>query len=174
MNKQDIELIDLIYKSITKKDFYVNKCEELIDKKDLNMSDLNNMPLNDFVNDIYIFIFGRFPTLREKFITKIQLSKISRTKFLCDLLHNSGTNKIIEDLVCFEYKNSFKLDDFLVYDNDEFIENSYLGLLKRMPDLGGKSYYLEQLNTNKMTKEEIILNISESEEAKKIGMKISK
>ena len=67
---------------------------------------------------------------------------------------------------------SFKMEDFCKYDGIEFIENIYLGLLKREADEDGKNWYLNELNNKIKTKEQIIKTILFSDEGKEYNIVI--
>jgi len=58
----------------------------------------------------------------------------------------------------------YTIDDFLYYDDQEFILYLYLGILKRHPDTKGLNQWLTQLKEGKKTKKEIVSIVRYSEE----------
>jgi len=63
-------------------------------------------------------------------------------------------------------------DDFIYYNDIDFIKNAYKLILNREPDEAGMNYYLKHLRSGSRTKMQIITNIASSKEAKEKNIKI--
>ncbi len=66
----------------------------------------------------------------------------------------------------FQLKEYYTYDDFLKYDDEEFVENIYRGILKREVDTVGLKIHLDLLRSGKMTKSEIISSLHKSKEGR--------
>lgn len=56
----------------------------------------------------------------------------------------------------FQVKEHYTYDDFTKYDNEEFVRNVYIGLLKREADASGLEYHLNLLRSFKGVYQRII------------------
>ena len=72
----------------------------------------------------------------------------------------------------FTLKEIYEINDFLIYDNEEFINNMYLAILKRPVDDAGLSHHLNLLYSGERTKLEILLSIRYSAEGKLYNVNI--
>lgn len=78
----------------------------------------------------------------------------------------------VEILEEFQIKDSYNYDDFLKYDGIEFVNNVYLGLLKREADIVGLATHLKLLTSGKASKEEIILALRECKEGRNTNVEL--
>ncbi len=69
-------------------------------------------------------------------------------------------------------RNYYKYDDFLHYENKEFIINIYNIILQREPDKDGYNNYLSLLQSGTKSKTEIIFMIRYSKEGRNINIKL--
>lgn len=69
-------------------------------------------------------------------------------------------------------KDVYELNDFIKYNDVEFITNCYQFILGRRPDTGGFDYYLSMLRSGQRSKSEILLSFRFSKEGKERGIKI--
>ena len=73
-----------------------------------------------------------------------------------------------EWVVCIRAFEDQKRDILTITNNSSFIENLYYVFLLRVPDVPGETYWLNQLNTNSRTKEQILDIFVNSEEYKNL------
>lgn len=73
----------------------------------------------------------------------------------------------------FNYKESYELNDFLQFHNEEFIIYAYRGILGREPDAAGLRHYLDLYKTGRLDKITILGRLLYSAEAKKKNIKIN-
>ena len=91
------------------------------------------------------------------------------------LFHKLGLSSFVffvKSLLTPHYKNSYSIDDFCNYHNEEFIKNIYLAVLERDVDEEAFYYYQNQLKTGKKTKVEILASIRFSKEGREKNIKI--
>ena len=69
-------------------------------------------------------------------------------------------------------KDGYRIDDFLQFHDKDFLNNAYLAVLKRQPDLEGYNYYLRNLRQGMMTKPEILGRLRYSSEGKAKSVRI--
>lgn len=72
----------------------------------------------------------------------------------------------------FEVKECYYYVDFTQYDDEEFVRNVYIGILKREADNDGLNYYLELLKSGKLSKSEIIANMKSCDEGIEAGVEV--
>jgi O-antigen chain-terminating methyltransferase len=72
----------------------------------------------------------------------------------------------------FQPSDQYEVNDFNIYDDKEFIENVYKGVLKRSPEPDGMDFYLDALRSGKRTKTEILSTFRFSSEGRKQNVKI--
>jgi len=65
-----------------------------------------------------------------------------------------------------EKQDGYYMNDFLQHHDKEFVINAYRGILGRPADAGGDSYFLEALQSGKMTKAEILGRLRYSPEGR--------
>ncbi|APD87567.1 hypothetical protein BM527_16530 [Alteromonas sp. Mex14] len=79
----------------------------------------------------------------------------------------------VKDGLSFDFsKQVYHLDELINFDREEFVEYAYLTVLKRNPDAGGFSHYLQNLLRKKITKESILLRLRYSKEGRAKGITI--
>jgi len=64
----------------------------------------------------------------------------------------------------FKTKDVYVIDDFTKFYDEEFIDNLFLGILKRLPDKDGRELYLKALRNEKLSKEDVLCLIRYSQE----------
>ncbi len=69
-------------------------------------------------------------------------------------------------------KKSYHINDLLIYENSEFIINSYFAILKRYPEANGLNYYLYKLQQNSISKPGFLIRLRYSPEGRYTGVKI--
>ena len=79
---------------------------------------------------------------------------------------------IHEEVIPFQEKQVYEVCDFTKYHGRAFIENAYLGVLKRKPDELGFHHYLKLLLKGKLSKTEILCSIRFSKEGRRQGIDI--
>jgi hypothetical protein len=62
--------------------------------------------------------------------------------------------------------------ELLKYEDEEFINEAYHRLFGRKPDADGREYYLSCIRTHTFTKEEVLRDLAESEEARSKNVRI--
>jgi len=72
----------------------------------------------------------------------------------------------------FQQKPQYILHDFNQYHDEIFIQNAFLGILKRRPDPQGKELYLSLLRSGERSKSEILVALRFSNEGKQKNVKI--
>lgn len=104
------------------------------------------------------------------------MSKQSKSSILVDdiaqKIHTElKENKILryKDIVQpvfdeFKTKDVYIVEDFTKFYDEEFIENVFLGILKRFPDTNGKEVYLKALRNDELSKENILCLVRYSQE----------
>lgn len=65
------------------------------------------------------------------------------------------------------------INNFISYDDEEFIELVYIYLFRRPADESGMKNFLNVLNNKQMTKNELIYNLAQSEEAKNLNVSVT-
>ena len=71
-----------------------------------------------------------------------------------------------------ELRDSYRLEDFLAYHDEDFVRNAYRGLLRREPDVGGFTDYLDALRSARLSKTEILGRIRYSREGRAAGIAV--
>ena len=71
-----------------------------------------------------------------------------------------------------ELRDSYRLADFLAYHDEDFVRNAYRGLLRREPDVGGFTDYLDALRSARLSKTEILGRIRYSREGRAAGIAV--
>ncbi len=71
-----------------------------------------------------------------------------------------------------EARDSYRLEDFLQYHDEDFVRNTYRGLLRREPDVAGFASYLAALRSARLSKTEIIGRIRYSPEGRATGVAV--
>ena len=71
-----------------------------------------------------------------------------------------------------EKQDGYCMNDFLQYNDKEFVINAYRGVLGRPADAGGNSYFLEGLHSGKMAKAEILGRLRYSPEGRARNVKV--
>ena len=97
----------------------------------------------------------------------IQTSQsIQRSEEIMQALHYKlrDPKETLSDIDIFMNEMYYILDDFLQYNDREFILHLYVGILKRHPDTKGLTQWVKQLKDHKKTKLEILYTIRYSEE----------
>lgn len=72
----------------------------------------------------------------------------------------------------FLWINDFSIDDFIKWDDIDFVRKAYLGILKRDPDWEGLSMYLQRLRGGELGKESILARLRFSREGMERGVRI--
>ena len=122
---------------------------------------LRNMSLREHTLDIDIANAGMFDLMRMDIaaeadrIRVIPIHSIKREK-----VHNAAAGNL-------SFTELMKLDDM------DFVDASYVKLLKRNADLDGARYYLAQLRSGRLSKEELLFKLSNSDEGKHSGVQVS-
>lgn len=70
------------------------------------------------------------------------------------------------------HKDQYTLGELLRFHDQAFVHCAYSAVLKRHPDADGEQYYLNQLRSGAMTKEEVLARLRYSPEGKQKGVKI--
>lgn len=78
----------------------------------------------------------------------------------------------LEPVLRFSQKMAYHRDEFMVYDDLEFVENAFLGILQRPADETGLSDYVHFLR-NGGDKERVLVDLQSSDEAKNNGVRVS-
>jgi O-antigen chain-terminating methyltransferase len=66
----------------------------------------------------------------------------------------------------FEQKSDYHLGDFLAYDDEEFLRNAYIGILRRELDDPGRELFLEKLRSGRLSKVELLARLRYSGEGR--------
>jgi hypothetical protein len=69
-------------------------------------------------------------------------------------------------------KDEYALGEFLHYQNEDFLRNAYIGVLRRAPDPGGYEHYLESLRSGAMSKVDVLARLRHSAEGRAKGVQI--
>ncbi len=78
-----------------------------------------------------------------------------------------GRSKIkSSEMEKFKNKPFYHVTDFYTFEGKEFIEYSYIGVLKREAEQDGLNSHLKKMSNNAATKEEVLKSICNSEEGK--------
>lgn len=70
-------------------------------------------------------------------------------------------------------KTSYVVSDFLNFHDEAFIQNAYMGILHREPDITGRLHYLDALRSGRYTKAEILGRLRYSMEGKEHAVRVS-
>ncbi len=91
-----------------------------------------------------------------------------------DLYAKVDLSKIcpVPDHETFELKESYHINDFLKYHDQDFVISAYRGILRRGPDSEGLRHFLEALRSGKMTKAEVLGRLRYAPEGKAKRVKI--
>jgi len=98
-------------------------------------------------------------------------------KKIDDELNNNHKSRydeiIIPAIKTFKVKDTYTVDDFTKYFDEEFVDNAFQGILKRLPDIEGKNHYLSNLRDGTLEKEMILTSLRYSSEGVALGVNIS-
>ena len=87
-------------------------------------------------------------------------------------LKDSKRISVAREELLFITKEIYEYKDFTKYHDEEFVKNSFKGLLKREVDIQGLNHYLTLLRTGQKSKTEIITMIRNSKEGKSKSVKL--
>lgn len=71
-----------------------------------------------------------------------------------------------------EPRDTYALDEFLRYHDEDFIRNAYRGALHREPDMVGGAAYVAQLRSGEASKMEILGRLRYSPEGRRVGVTV--
>jgi len=102
-------------------------------------------------------------------INRQETNKLYKTaKKVASLLKKVGLSKLVRivksNISIQENYFVYEINNFLIYDDEAFINNAYKLILQRDPDLKGKEFYLNILRNGSSSKSEIISSIYFSKE----------
>jgi SAM-dependent methyltransferase len=80
--------------------------------------------------------------------------------------------RLAESAGIIERKQKYSLEDFLHFNDEDFIRNAYRGVLRREADADGSGPFLEGLRTGHMAKSEILGRLRYSAEGRACGVPI--
>ena len=69
-------------------------------------------------------------------------------------------------------EDGYHINDFLKFNDQDFVVNAYYGILRRMPDATGLNYFLDKIRQGSFTKIEALGRIRYSSEGRSIGVKV--
>jgi len=142
----------------------IKELSHWLDSKNFQMEDFCKYDGEEFLENVYLGLLKR------------EIDEIKVENIMDNIKSKINGNPVEEASnisIDFYYETySFKMEDFCKYDGIEFIENIYLGLLKREADEDGKNWYLNELNNKIKTKEQIIKTILFSDEGKEYNIVI--
>ncbi len=72
----------------------------------------------------------------------------------------------------FEFKESYKIEDFLVHHDEDFLHFGYKAILRREPDYSGFDNYLTRLRSGELDKTAILLRLRYSPEGRQRRVKV--
>jgi O-antigen chain-terminating methyltransferase len=78
--------------------------------------------------------------------------------------------RLAESAGIIERKQEYSLEEFLYFNDEDFIRNAYRGMLQREPDAKGSGPFREGLRTGQMAKVEILGRIRYSAEGRACGV----
>ena len=94
-------------------------------------------------------------------------NEVENRKGVADKFNNVDKLNIInKNSMPFIKKDAYTYSDFTKYHDIEFINNLYIGLLDRKPDIDGRDRYLKLLRSGKRNRDDIVTSIRYSKEGR--------
>jgi len=81
-------------------------------------------------------------------------------------------SRLPEGAARIERKSTYRLADYLQFDDESFVHNSYRGILRREPDDEGLAAYVAALRTGRLSKAEIVGRLRYSSEGRAAGVRV--
>lgn len=81
-------------------------------------------------------------------------------------------SRLAEDATRIERKSTYRLADYLQFDDESFVHNAYRGILRREPDGEGLAAYIAALRTGRLSKAEIVGRLRYSSEGRAVGVRV--
>ena len=137
-------------------------------KENYTYDDFLKYDSEEFIRNVYLGLLLREadPEGLKYYIRFLESGEKTKIEIIT-MFRNSGEGHVANINLApppFEMKDSYTYDDFLQYDDVEFIKNAYLGLLKREVGINGLNNHLSLLHSGKISKRDIIDALLTSEE----------